>query len=196
MSRPRPGLLARLLALALAGAALVPSLGGCGPVQRPDGGAGPLPIGSAAPTLRAVDHRGQTIELAALPGPTLIYFYPRDGTPGCTREACAIRDVWDRFSAAGVTVLGVSSDSANSHAGFADEHKLPFSLIADTDLAWARAFGVEVSATIIHRTSFLLDRQGKVAKVYLDVDPGVHAEQVLADVAALPGSSAPEASPG
>jgi len=159
---------------------------GCQPVQRPDGGEGPLAVGAQAPTLTAKDHRGETIELAALRGhPVLVYFYPKDGTPGCTKEACALRDVWGHFLVAGVTVVGVSSDDVASHAEFAKEHELPFSLIADTDLTWTKAFGVESSFKIVHRTSYLIDAEGKVAKIYLDVDPGVHAETVLEDIKAL-----------
>ncbi|MCA9635141.1 MAG: peroxiredoxin [Myxococcales bacterium] len=181
---------ALLLSLGLVAAAALPTLIACQPVQRPDGGQGPIAVGAPAPALTATDHRGQTIDLAALRGqPVLVYFYPKDGTPGCTKEACAIRDAWERFGAAGVVVLGVSSDEASAHVAFADEHKLPFSLIADTDLTWAKAFGVEVSFKIIHRSSFLIDREGKIAKVYIDVDPGVHAEEVLADVAKLGGAS-------
>lgn len=181
--------MSRLLALILGLAAPLPLLVGCRPVVRPDGGHGHLAIGAPAPDLRALDHRGAEIALSALRGaPVLVYFYPRDGTPGCTTEACAIRDVWARYTAVGVVVLGVSSDDADSHRAFADEHKLPFSLIADPSLMWARAFGVDSTLSIIHRTSFLLDREGKVARVYPSVDPGVHAEEVLADVARLPAA--------
>lgn len=177
---------ALLLSLGLAAATALPALAACQPVQRPDGGQGPIAVGAPAPALTAVDHRGETIALAALQGkPVLVYFYPKDGTPGCTKEACAIRDVWDRFAAAGVVVLGVSSDDPSSHVKFAEEHKLPFSLISDAELTWARAFGVEVSFKIIHRTSFLIDAGGEIANIYVDVDPGVHADQVLADVGKL-----------
>ncbi len=179
--------MSRLLALLLALAAPLPLALACRPVVRPDGGHGHLAIGDPAPSLRALDHRGKDIDLAALRGaPVLVYFYPKDGTPGCTREACAFRDVWDRYTAAGVVVLGVSSDDAEAHRAFAEEHKLPFALISDPDLTWARAFGVDSTLSIIHRTSFLLDREGKVARVYPSVDPGVHAREVLDDVARLP----------
>ena len=181
------------LVLALPGLALpllAAPLGACHPVQRPDGGHGHLEVGDPAPELRAVDHRGTEVALAALRGaPVLVYFYPKDDTPGCTREACAIRDVWTLYTDAGVVVLGVSSDDDASHRKFADEYRLPFSLIADPELVWARAFGAESSFKIIHRTSYLIDREGKVAKVYVDVDPGVHANEVLADVAKLPGAA-------
>ena len=187
----------RRLALALAllaPALLAPAHLACQPAQRPDGGHGHLGVDDPAPDLRAVDHRGREVALRDLRGaPVLVYFYPKDGTPGCTKEACAIRDIWSRFTAAGVVVLGVSTDDAASHRKFADEHQLPFSLIADTDLTWARAFGVGTTLGMTQRVSFLLDRGGRIARVYPDVDPGVHAEQVLADAAALPP---PEVNPG
>ncbi len=178
---------ALLLSSALSFAAASSALAlGCQPVQRPNGGQGPLAVGAQAPALSATDHKGNTIDLGALRGdPVLVYFYPKDGTPGCTIEACALRDVWGYFLVAGVTVLGVSSDDQESHVKFAEEHELPFSLISDPELVWAKAFGVEASFKIIHRTSYLIDRDGRIAKVYLDVDPGVHADEVLADIKAL-----------
>ncbi|RYE87040.1 MAG: peroxiredoxin, partial [Myxococcales bacterium] len=110
----------------------------------------------------------------------VVYFYPKDGTPGCTKEACAFRDVWGKYQAAGVRVLGVSEDDQASHKKFADEHRLPFSLVAD-DGSWARAFGVSTTLGMPSRVTFLIDAGGKVARVYPDVDPGVHAERVLGD---------------
>jgi peroxiredoxin Q/BCP len=175
-----------LLSLGLVTAAATAGAGACQPVQRPDGGEGPLAVGAMAPALTAKDHRGETVDLAALRGqPVLVYFYPKDGTPGCTKEACAIRDVWGYYVVAGVAVIGVSTDDDASHAAFAEEHKLPFALVSDPELVWAKAFGVTSSFKILHRTSFLLDEQGRIDKIYLDVDPGVHADEVLADVKAL-----------
>ncbi len=177
---------ALVLSLGLVTAAASAPISGCQPVQRPDGGEGPIAVGATAPALTATDHRGETVDLAALRGqPVLVYFYPKDGTPGCTKEACAIRDVWGYFVVAGVAVIGVSTDDAASHAAFAEEHELPFALVSDPELVWAKAFGVTSSFKILHRTSFLLDEAGRVDKIYLDVDPGVHAEEVLADVKAL-----------
>jgi len=177
---------ALVLSLGLVTAAASALAGACQPVQRPDGGEGPLAIGAMAPSLTETDHRGETVDLAALRGqPVLVYFYPKDGTPGCTKEACAIRDVWGYYVVAGVAVIGVSTDDAASHAAFAEEHKLPFALVSDPELVWAKAFGVTSSFRILHRTSFLIDEEGRVDKIYLDVDPGVHAEEVLADVKAL-----------
>lgn len=147
-----------------------------------------LPVGSDVPALVRVDHRGKIVSLRATE-PTLIYFYPKDGTPGCTKEACAFRDAWQRYSTAGMRVIGVSADSEADHRKFAEEHSLPFSLIADPEHVWSDAFGVgSVSFAMPNaddRISFLIDGTGKVAKVYEDVDPGVHADQVLDDARTL-----------
>lgn len=144
--------------------------------------------GAPAPALRRVAHDGTEIDLAKLEGkPTLVYFYPKDSTPGCTKEACAFRDVWQRYEEAGVVVVGVSSDSDESHRAFAEEHRLPFPLIADEDHVWAEAFGVDTTLGMTSRDSFLIGPDGKVAKVYRGVDPGVHAEEVLAHAKALRG---------
>lgn len=165
----------------------VATLTGCAATARPDGGQGLLTVGAAAPDLSAKDQSGTTRKLSDERGhAVVVYFYPKDGTPGCTKEACAFRDAWDRFKAAGVQVLGVSTDSSESHAEFAKEQKLPFPLLADPDKAWVTAFGVSTRLGMASRVSFLIDASGKVAKVYPDVDPGVHADEVLKDAAALP----------
>jgi peroxiredoxin Q/BCP len=159
---------------------------GCGATTRPDGGEGPLPVGASPPSLAAVDQHGKSHTLAEEKGhPTIVYFYPKDGTPGCTTEACAFRDTWDRFEKANVQVLGVSSDDQKSHEEFAKEEKLPFPLLADPDHVWAKAFGVPIRLGMTSRVSFLLDAEGKVAKVYPEVDPALHADQVLADASKL-----------
>jgi len=165
---------------------LVPLALGCGATTRPDGGSGPLPVGSAPPDLTAVDQHGKTHCLSEDRGhPTIVFFYPKDGTPGCTTEACAFRDAWERFQKAEVQVLGVSADDQKSHEEFSKEEKLPFPILADPDHVWAKAFGVPIRLGMTSRVSFLLDSEGKVAKVYPDVDPGVHAGEVLADAARL-----------
>lgn len=145
-----------------------------------------LPAGSKVPALSSVAHDGTAIDLANLGGqPTVIYFYPKDGTPGCTKEACAFRDVWQRYEDANVGVVGVSADSPASHQAFAKEHELPFPLVSDEDGAWAKAFGVDTTMGMAHRDSFLIGKDGTIAKVYAGVDPGVHADEVLADAAKL-----------
>jgi len=158
----------------------------CAATQRPDGGTGLLPAGSSAPDISGRDQHGQTLKLKEVNQRTLlVYFYPKDATPGCTKEACAFRDTWHKFQAAGIDVLGVSNDGVESHRDFAKEQKLPFRLVADEDGTWARAFGVGGAAGFYARVSFLIAKGGKVAKVYEDVDPAQHAEQVLSDAAAL-----------
>lgn len=142
--------------------------------------------GADVPALSARAHDGSDVDLANLGGkPTLVYFYPKDGTPGCTTEACAFRDVWKKYEDAGVLIIGVSADSDESHAEFAEEHGLPFPLIADEEGTWARAFGVGATLGMTARDSFLIGPNGPIAKVYPGVDPGVHAEEVLRDATAL-----------
>ena len=133
--------------------------------------------------MQATAHDGTAIDLHALGKPTVVYFYPKDDTPGCTTEACAFRDVWSKYQEAGVMVVGVSTDDDASHKAFAEKHELPFPLIADTDERWAKAFGVSVKAGYAERVSFLLGADGKIIKVYPGVDPGVHAQEVLDDAA-------------
>lgn len=150
-----------------------------------------LAVGASPPDLSAVDQKGTEHRLAAERGhPVVVYFYPKDGTPGCTEEACAFRDAWSRYEAASVQVFGVSTDDRESKAEFADEHDLPFPILADPEGRWLDAFGVGTTLGMASRVTFLLDAEGKVAKVYPDVDPGVHATQVLEDAKAL-GTPAP-----
>lgn len=145
-----------------------------------------LQAGMATPELSAVDQNGKTQSLAAERGkPVVVYFYPKDATPGCTKEACAFRDVWKKYEEARVQVFGVSADDQASHSRFALEHKLPFPLLADPDKKWIEAFGVSTTMGMASRVSFLIGPDGKIAKVYPNVDPGVHAEQVLGDAKEL-----------
>jgi peroxiredoxin Q/BCP len=182
-------LLASTLTLPLA---LTLALTGCGATTRTDGGTGLLPSGSAAPDLSAPDQTGKVRRIAEERGhPLVVYFYPKDGTPGCTKEACAFRDSWDRYQNAGVQIFGVSADDQKSHEQFAKEQKLPFPIVADPSHAWSTAFGVTTKLGMDMRVSFLVDGGGKIAKVYPNVDPALHADQVLKDAAALgPGKPA------
>jgi thioredoxin-dependent peroxiredoxin len=167
-----------LLALALA-------LAACGGSKAHTDHSKLLGAGTEVPALVRVDHNGQVVSLRGGP-PTLLYFYPKDGTPGCTKEACAFRDAWSKYQTADLRVIGVSIDSEENHREFAKEHELPFPLIADPEHTWSDAFGVgRFLGTADERVSFLIDKQGKIAKVYQDVDPGVHADQVLEDAKAL-----------
>ncbi|PRP95159.1 peroxiredoxin [Enhygromyxa salina] len=157
----------------------------CGETERPDGGTGLLAVGAQAPALEATAHDGTTLELGSLGKPAVVYFYPADNTPGCTKEACAFRDIWTEYEAAGVMVIGVSTQDNASHIEFAEEHAIPFPLIADTDKTWATGFGVKLRGGYAERVSFLLDRNAKIVAVYPGVDPGVHAREVLDAAAKL-----------
>lgn len=181
MSLHRPITLSLLLALA----SPVALLSGCGETERPDGGTGLLEVGAMAPDLSATAHDGTAIALRSLGKPAVVYFYPKDDTPGCTKEACAFRDIWTEYQTAGVLVIGVSTDDDESHREFAQKHELTFPLVADTDKTWATSFGVGLNGGYAQRVSFLLDGAGKIAKVYPGVDPGVHAQEVLDDAAKL-----------
>jgi thioredoxin-dependent peroxiredoxin len=173
---------------ALLFASLLPTTASCGATKRTDGGEGMLQVGATPPELSAVDQEGKTRRLSEERGhPVIVYFYPKDNTPGCTKEACAFRDSWDRFQKAGVQVFGVSTDDQKSHEQFAKEQKLPFPILADTDKTWLKGFGVSTNPLgMASRVSFLVDKGGKIAKVYPEVDPALHADAVLKDATALP----------
>lgn len=175
----------------------VTALSGCSSAQtRPDGGQGLLPVGSPAPDLFAPDQNGALQRLSDQRGrAVVVYFYPKDGTPGCTQEACAFRDAWEKFKVANVMVFGVSTDDRASHESFAREHNLPFPILSDPEQTWLQAFGVSTTAGMASRVTFLISPDGKIAKVYPDVDPGVHADEVLKDAAALTGSAPADAAP-
>jgi peroxiredoxin Q/BCP len=146
-----------------------------------------LPIGAAAPEVVGTDAKGTTFKLSAQKGKiAIVYFYPKDDTPGCTKEACAFRDAFDKFVAAGVTIFGVSRDPEPSHKAFQQKYTLPFPLVADPSGAVQKAY--RVPSTIwggTKRVTFLVGADGKIARVYPDVDPGVHAKELLAAIAAL-----------
>ena len=159
-------------------------LAACGPVKRPDGGTGLLPVGAVAPDVQGRDPSGKTVRLSEVRGnPAVVYFYPKDETPGCTTEACAFRDAFKSYEAKHVVVFGVSRDSSESHAKFATHHALPFPLVADEDGAISRAYGVSQMLGMASRVTFLVGADGRIARVWPNVDPGVHADQVLAAAA-------------
>lgn len=153
----------------------------------------PLQPGVCAPTFTFRLADGTEKSTATLSGgPYLVYFYPKDDTPGCTREACAFRDGYSDFEAAGLVVIGVSADSEASHEKFRKKHALPFALASDPDRAIIDAFGVWGPKQFmgkqfdgIHRMSFLVGPDGKIAKTYPKVKPEEHAAEVLADAKAL-----------
>jgi peroxiredoxin Q/BCP len=159
-----------------------------GPTKRPDGGEGLLAVGADAPEVVAEDPQGKPVKLSGLHGQVVaVYFYPKDETPGCTKQACAFRDAWDRLQSAGVHVIGVSRDDRASHREFAKHHSLPFPLAADADGMVQDAWGVPSKMPgISARVTFLVGRDGKVARVWPEVDPAVDAKNVLAAAAELP----------
>ena len=161
---------------------------GCGG-KRPDGGEGLLTVGAAAPELTGTDAQGKAVRLSDARGKVaIVYFYPKDETPGCTKEACAFRDAFNKFESAGVTIYGVSRDSEASHRAFREHHKLPFPLVADEAGKVQDAYGVPNKMPgYAARVSFLIDRDGKVAHVWPDVDPALHADEVLAAAKSLGG---------
>ena len=171
----------RKLGSAVAVAAALGASSCASPAARPDGGTGLLPVGAAAPEVTGVDGAGKSYRLSELRGhAAVVYFYPADGTPGCTKEACAFRDAWARYAKAGVTIFGVSNDSAESHQKFIAEHHLPFPLVSDAGGEVARGYGVGKGMFGYARVSFLIGPDGRVSRVWPDVDPGVHATEVLA----------------
>ena len=156
-----------------------------------------IQVGSLAPDINLPDQDGKTTKLSALRGKwVLVYFYPRDDTPGCTIEACGLRDAHAPYAKLGIDVLGISADSVKSHKKFANKFKLPFTLLADEDKSAINAYGTWGRKKFmgrefdgILRQSFLVDPKGKIAKIYPKVKPEGHAEEVMADVAALGGKS-------
>ncbi len=150
--------------------------------------AGAISVGDEAPRLTARDQDGEEINLAEVyaKGPTLVYFYPKAGTPGCTAQACSLRDAFPDFAADGVQVIGVSADSVEAQKKFAEEYNLPFTLLADTDLAVAKAFGVPTVPVlgVPKRQSFLVV-DGKIAWIVESAKTGDHAAEVREALAKL-----------
>jgi thioredoxin-dependent peroxiredoxin len=148
-------------------------------------GDGLLPVGSPAPDIVGKDGKGAVAKLSAQKGRyAIVFFYPKDDTPGCTKEACGFRDAYDRFGKAGVAIFGVSRDSEASHRAFQDKYALPFALVADPSGEVQRAYRVP-GAVVAKRVSFLVGPDGKVARVWPNVDPAAHATDVLDAIAAL-----------
>ena len=147
----------------------------------------PLAVGGAAPEVSAVDQDGKTVNFKDVyaKGMTLVYFYPRADTPGCTKEACSIRDSWGDLQKAGVRVLGVSGDKPEAQKKFAEKYKLPHTLIADSDGAVIKAFGVPSMLGMAKRQSFLI-QDGKCVWNQLSASTDKQGEDVLKAVQALP----------
>jgi peroxiredoxin Q/BCP len=149
--------------------------------------------GQRAPAFTLIADDGSKVRLSDLRGrPVVLYFYPKDGTPGCTREACAFRDFQAQLKKFGAVVLGVSTDSMESHARFRDKYRLNFPLLADDDHAVAAKYGAWREKNMygkrsmgVVRSTFLIDAAGKVAKVWKRVKVDEHADEVLAALAEL-----------
>lgn len=156
------------------------TLGCAEPRPKPDEPTRLEPI-TVAPDFSAPDETGKLRSLSEFRGRALVlYFYPKDGTPGCTREACAFRDEWQRIQRTGARVVGVSLDSVESHAAFKQKHSLPFPLLSDTDGRVLRAYGVPKNAKgYASRTTFIIDAKGVIRRIFPEVDPAVHVTEVL-----------------
>ena len=151
-----------------------------------------IEVGKMAPDFELPDQNGKLHKLSDYRGKTvLLYFYPKDDTPGCTKEACSIRDSQSNFKNLTTVVLGVSVDSVESHKKFAEKYGLPFPLLSDEKKEVVKLYGVwgkKEAAGLKHqelgtlRSSFLIDPEGKIAKIYEKVKPEIHAEEVLEDV--------------
>jgi peroxiredoxin Q/BCP len=144
--------------------------------------------GKPAPDFELQTDAGETVRLSDLRGQAVVlYFYPKDDTPGCTKQACGIRDAWQEFSDRGAAVFGLSPDSTASHAKFREKHGLPFTLLADPDHSVAEQYGFWVEKSMggrkymgIERSTVVVGPDGTVVRVFRRVKPDEHAEQVLA----------------
>lgn len=150
-------------------------------------------VGTTAPAFSLSDHEGTIRSLSDFRGSwTVVYFYPKDDTPGCTTEACAFRDAYDELKEEGIVVVGISPDSVESHAAFAAKHRLPFTLLADPAKNALQAYGAWGERSMygkkymgVLRSSVLVDPKGIIAKTYPKASPAEHAQQILDDVRAL-----------
>jgi len=144
---------------------------------------GDLAVGKAAPDFTAKAQDGSTVHLSALKGKqVVVYFYPKDETPGCTKEACSFRDAWKDLSKKQVVLIGISADDAKSHQAFIDHWKLPFLLLSDPDGALAKTFGVPFTMGMTKRQTFVIGTDGNVKKIYRTVDVTKHAQEITADL--------------
>jgi peroxiredoxin Q/BCP len=190
LNAAKPGLLARftgtLAATLVAAAGLFSANAFAGP---------PPTVGTPAPAFKLLDQDGKSHQLADYRGKwVVLYFFPKDGTPGCTTQACTFRDNIFAFRRMGVTVLGVSVDDSSSHAEFAKTHRLPFTLLADSKKQAAKSYGVlrnYLVTEIASRQTFVIDPQGRVAKHYPEADPNDGQKVLLDDIARLQGAAAP-----
>jgi thioredoxin-dependent peroxiredoxin len=147
----------------------------------------PLNVGDPAPDFALQDTNGNAVSLASLAGKSFVlFFYPRDNTPGCTTEACSFRDDYSRFVEAGIAVLGASTDNIRSHQKFTEKFSLPFPLLADVEGSLAKAFGIWGEKKFMGRTSmgvkrstFVVDDEATISHVFTKVKPDTHVAEVL-----------------
>ena len=152
-----------------------------------------LSVGDKAPSFKTVDQDGKAVSLGDFKGQKIVlYFYPKDDTPGCTKEACSFRDGWAQFRKKKVAVLGVSVDDAKSHKKFAEKYSLPFTLLADPEKKIVQDYGVWGQKSMYgrkymgtNRVTYLIDEKGKIAAVWPKVKPDGHAEELLEAVGRL-----------
>ncbi len=152
-----------------------------------------LDIGKPAPSFTLLDQNEQERSLTEFKGKwVVLYFYPKDDTPGCTKEACMIAEVYGEFASLGAVVLGVSADSPASHRTFIEKYKLPFTLLSDPKTEMIKSYGAWKRKLLfgrkflgIQRMTYLIDTEGNVARVYPNVDPASHALQLLNDLKSL-----------
>jgi thioredoxin-dependent peroxiredoxin len=145
-------------------------------------------VGDNAPEFSVAASNGTTVHLKDYigKGNIVLYFYPKDDTPGCTKEACGIRDTFDEFKGLNAIVFGVSFDSVESHKKFIEKYKLPFVLLADTNKKVAIEYGVAtVSSPVAERITFIIDKGGKIAFVHPKVNPATHAAEIREALAGL-----------
>ena len=168
-------------------------VGAAAPAFAADTPANMPQVGQVAPDFRLQDQNGHWHTPADHKGRWLVmYFYPKDFTVGCTTQVCTFRDDIAKLRKAGADVVGVSLDNVKSHQEFAEKYHVPFPLLSDADSKVASTYGVLISHGDMHyakRTTFLIDPNGKIAKVYTDVDPEKNSSQVLADLGTLKASS-------
>jgi peroxiredoxin Q/BCP len=159
------------------------------PLQPPSGGKATADVGTRIVDFRLVDQHGAPLTNEDLAGqPYVLYFYPKDDTPGCTTEACNFRDSAFAYKALGADIVGISVDDVGSHKEFEKKYELPFTLLADPTGETCAEYGVlrDYKMTqIAARQSFIIDPDGNIAKYYADVDPEIHSAQVLADLELL-----------
>jgi len=141
-----------------------------------------LSEGSPAPDFELANDKGERVKLSDFRGkPVVLYFYPKDDTPGCTRQACGIRDAWSEFQRAGAEVFGISADTQASHERFKSKYSLPFTLLADPEHKLGEPYGVaREGKNSYERSTFVIDANGNVARVLRRVNPDRHADEVLA----------------